>query len=77
MIRRGRDDWDRQFGLNRLLTDQQYADMMAGRWDADDVPAVDPRETVPPDAADPLPIALGIVVGFLLGFIASALLLTS
>lgn len=35
-------DRERNFGLNGLLTDEQYAAMKRGEWDADDVPAVDP-----------------------------------
>lgn len=45
------DDKDRNFGLNALLTDAQYADMKAGKWNDDDTPAVhpDPHYPAPDD----------------------------
>ena len=38
------NDWDRNFGLNRLLTDEQYAEM---RRSDDEIPAVGPDYPAP------------------------------
>lgn len=40
--------------MNRLLTDQQYADMKAGKWNEDDTPAVNPAPQHWPAADDEL-----------------------